>query len=188
MEEDVHEPNALVSELLSLARLDQQHGMHVAIFPLAPVLRECEAKLGHAPAGKQAVFDISEDIGDVTGDSRLLARAVSNLLLNAAKYSVHRVALHASRPVPEQILVAVEDDGPGIPPDEHERLFEPFHRLDRSRYLATGGFGLGLAIARKAVRLHGGDIKAGDSVLGGACFVLTLPAAPESAQKKSLPV
>ena len=55
-------------------------------------------------------------------------------------------------------------------------MFEPFYRLDRSRDRATGGFGLGLSIAHKAVGLHGGGIAVGDSPLGGARFVITLPA------------
>jgi two-component system OmpR family sensor kinase len=74
------------------------------------------------------------------------------------------------------VVIAVEDDGPGIPEAERERIFEPFFRLDRSRDRATGGFGLGLSIARKAVLLHGGRLVAEDSALGGARFVMTLPA------------
>jgi two-component system OmpR family sensor kinase len=69
----------------------------------------------------------------------------------------------------------VEDDGPGIPEDERERIFEPFYRLDRSRDRATGGFGLGLSIARKAVLLHGGSVHVEGSRLGGARFVVSLP-------------
>jgi two-component system OmpR family sensor kinase len=72
-------------------------------------------------------------------------------------------------------VIAVEDDGPGIPEAERERIFEPFFRLDRSRDRATGGFGLGLSIARKAVLLHGGRLAVEESKLGGARFVITLP-------------
>jgi len=73
------------------------------------------------------------------------------------------------------VQVVVEDDGPGIPDAERERIFEPFYRLDRSRDRNTGGFGLGLSIARKAVELHGGTLSAGASALGGARFTITLP-------------
>jgi two-component system OmpR family sensor kinase len=73
------------------------------------------------------------------------------------------------------VQVVVEDDGPGIPYAERERIFEPFYRLDRSRDRNTGGFGLGLSIARKAVELHGGTLVAGASALGGARFTITLP-------------
>ncbi|MEJ7805110.1 MAG: ATP-binding protein, partial [Telluria sp.] len=66
-------------------------------------------------------------------------------------------------------------DGPGIPAPERARVFEPFYRLDRSRDRATGGFGLGLSIACKAVSLHGGSIRVEESRWGGARFVISLP-------------
>jgi signal transduction histidine kinase len=110
----------------------------------------------------------------VDGDRRLLARAVGNLLRNAQKYAAHTVALSARRDG-DLLEIVVDDDGPGIPEEERERIFEPFYRLDRSRDRATGGFGLGLSIARKAVALHGGVLAVQRSPLGGARFVITLP-------------
>ena len=62
----------------------------------------------------------------------------------------------------------VEDDGPGIPATERERLFEPFARLDESRDRDSGGFGIGLAIVKQIARWHGGTVEIGDSPLGGA--------------------
>ena len=79
------------------------------------------------------------------------------------------------------IEIAVDDDGPGIPDAERAKVFEPFYRLDRSRDRATGGFGLGLSIARKAVMLHGGALRVESSPLGGARFVVSLPLAAHSA-------
>jgi two-component system OmpR family sensor kinase len=73
------------------------------------------------------------------------------------------------------VEIVVEDDGPGIPEAERERIFEPFYRLDRSRDRATGGFGLGLSIAHKAVLLHGGTLSVDASALGGARFAIILP-------------
>jgi two-component system OmpR family sensor kinase len=70
----------------------------------------------------------------------------------------------------------VDDDGIGIPDDERERIFEPFYRLDRSRDRATGGFGLGLAISRRALEAQGGTLTVEASPLGGARFRLWLPA------------
>jgi two-component system OmpR family sensor kinase len=70
----------------------------------------------------------------------------------------------------------VDDDGIGIPDDERERIFEPFYRLDRSRDRATGGFGLGLAISRRALEAQGGTLTVESSPLGGARFRLWLPA------------
>jgi two-component system OmpR family sensor kinase len=74
------------------------------------------------------------------------------------------------------VEIIVEDDGPGIPAEERARIFEPFYRLDRSRDRQTGGFGLGLSIAYKAVALHGGSIRVEESAMGGAKFIITLPA------------
>ncbi|MEP7084733.1 MAG: ATP-binding protein, partial [Betaproteobacteria bacterium] len=71
--------------------------------------------------------------------------------------------------------ITVEDDGPGIPQAERQRVFDAFYRLDRSRDRNTGGFGLGLAIANKAVMLHDGKIVIADSALGGAKFSLVIP-------------
>ena len=72
------------------------------------------------------------------------------------------------------VQIIVEDDGPGIPAEARERVFEPFYRLSREDDHAAGGYGLGLAIARKAVRLHGGDIAIDRGALGGARFTVTL--------------
>ena len=69
----------------------------------------------------------------------------------------------------------VDDDGIGIPDEERERIFEPFYRLDRSRDRATGGFGLGLAISRRALEAQGGTLTVEASPLGGARFRLWLP-------------
>jgi two-component system OmpR family sensor kinase len=120
-------------------------------------------------------MEIGSALGQFSGDQRLLERAVGNLLRNALKYGTSSVRLGATR-IGSVVQVVVEDDGPGIPDGERERIFEPFYRLDRSRDRNTGGFGLGLSIARKAVQLHGGTLVAGQSALGGARFTITLPA------------
>jgi two-component system OmpR family sensor kinase len=118
---------------------------------------------------------LDEGLGELALDRRLLARAVCNLLRNAQKYATGRILLSASRSA-DAVEIVVDDDGPGIPVDERDKVFEPFYRLDRSRDRATGGFGLGLSITRKAVALHGGAVRVDRSPLGGARFVITLPA------------
>ncbi len=75
------------------------------------------------------------------------------------------------------MTVAVEDDGPGIPAGEHERIFERFARLDEGRAASDGGTGLGLAIARDIVERHGGALTVDTAYTGGARFVITLPTA-----------
>jgi signal transduction histidine kinase len=172
MDGDLAELNELVNELLSMSKLDNATEPQRALFEVEPVLRECAEGL-HPPPGALHL-ELGSRLGRIDGDRRLLARAVGNLLRNAQKYAAHTVALSASRSG-GMLEILVDDDGPGIPEEERERIFEPFYRLDRSRDRATGGFGLGLSIARKAVRLHGGALRVERSPLGGARFVISLP-------------
>lgn len=172
MEGDVAELNGLVNELLSMTRMDAVQGLRRETFALGPALHECIASL--PPATCTLTVDIPEGLGQVDADKRLLARAVGNLLRNAQKYCEGKVMLSARRA--NGIEIVVEDNGAGVPREERAKVFEPFYRLDRSRDRTTGGFGLGLSIARKAVELHGGTIRVEDGALGGARFVVTLPA------------
>ncbi|ALK96300.1 sensor protein RstB [Massilia sp. WF1] len=172
MDGDLAELNELVNELLSMSKLDNASEPQRALFEVEPVLRECADGLHPRPAALHV--ELGTMLGSVDGDRRLLARAVGNLLRNAQKYAAGTVALSAYRDG-GLLEILVDDDGPGIPEEERERIFEPFYRLDRSRDRATGGFGLGLSIARKAVMLHGGILRVERSPLGGARFAISLP-------------
>ena len=108
-------------------------------------------------------------------DPRLTARALQNLLRNAMRYCDRRIQVGVSLTA-KGCGMWVDDDGIGIPEQERERVFEPFYRLDRSRDRATGGFGLGLAISRRALEAQGGTLNVEQSPLGGARFKLWLPA------------
>ncbi len=85
-----------------------------------------------------------------------------------------RVSLAA--PVARTVTLLVEDDGPGIPPEEISRVFQPFQRLETSRNRETGGTGLGLPIARNILLAHGGDVTLSNRPGGGMRAVVTLPA------------
>ena len=171
MEGDVDELNGLVNELLGMIKLDSGQALQLDPAPLGALLEGCVAALPPAPC--KVALTLGQGLGEVMADRRLLARAIGNLLTNAQKYGEGSVALSAQRGA--RLEIAVDDDGPGIPEQERERVFEPFYRLDRSRDRATGGFGLGLSIAHKAVALHGGTIRVEQSRLGGARFVISLP-------------
>jgi two-component system OmpR family sensor kinase len=173
MEGDLRELNALVNELLDMSKLDSARNLQAAPAELAPLLRECTQMLPPSPHALDCA--LGEELGELELDRRLLARAVCNLLRNAQKYASGRILLSASR-AEGAVEIVVDDDGPGIPESEREKVFDPFYRLDRSRDRATGGFGLGLSITRKAVALHGGTVRTEVSPLGGARFVITLPA------------
>ena len=100
-------------------------------------------------------------------------RAFANLIDNAVKYGgAARVALRDS---PAAAVVSVEDDGPGIPEEAMAAVFEPFRRLEASRNRGTGGTGLGLTIARRAVEGHGGTISLANRPGGGLLVTVRLP-------------
>ncbi|MEK0083724.1 ATP-binding protein [Benzoatithermus flavus] len=107
-----------------------------------------------------------------------LRRALRNLIENAVRYGKRaQVSLASDR---DGVRIVIEDEGPGIPPDMMERVFEPFVRLEGSRSRETGGIGLGLAIARSIVRGHGGDIRLENRPEGGLRVTIALPAAGDA--------
>lgn len=100
-------------------------------------------------------------------------RGIMNLVENARRYA-KSIAITLAR-TPNAIEIAIDDDGPGIPEDERESVFRPFHRLDESRNRETGGSGLGLTIARDVVRSHGGEITLTNAPSGGLRALIRLP-------------
>ena len=102
-----------------------------------------------------------------------LKRAISNLANNAADHGkTVRVSVATA---PGEAVITIEDDGPGIPPENYQDAFRPFSRLDPSRNQNVSGVGLGLTIARDTARAHGGDVTLGKSELGGLRAVIRLP-------------
>jgi signal transduction histidine kinase len=133
------------------------------------------------------VADICDDIAELGGDVSLadtsrisarcqptaIGRAVANLIENAVKYGgCARVQLVNEA---HGVAVVVDDDGPGIPFDEQEKVFAPFYRLEQSRNRDTGGVGLGLAVSRTIAREHGGDVKLSNRTPAGLRVRLELP-------------
>ncbi|HOV06902.1 MAG TPA: ATP-binding protein [Anaerolineaceae bacterium] len=112
----------------------------------------------------------------ITSDSDRITQILHNLLSNAIRYGKKNGLIQVDVEEKDQILViAVRDDGPGIPEDAIPHLFERFYRHEKARSRETGGTGLGLAIAKKLARLLGGDLTGGNYPQGGAVFTLTLP-------------
>jgi len=163
-----------VNDLLLLARADERTlASESAPVPLDQVILE-EAARSSVP-GRPRIDTSGVQAGTVPGDRDALARAVMNLLENAGRYAVTRVDV-SLRHVDGHLRMTVSDDGPGIPLEERERVFERFTRLDEGRARDDGGAGLGLAIVREIVAKHGGRIDIADGG-PGACFVVDLPAA-----------
>jgi two-component system sensor histidine kinase SenX3 len=114
----------------------------------------------------------------VFGDESLLTAAVHNLISNAVRYSPQRSRVGIGTRVHDGVVeVTVTDQGPGIPPEDLERVFERFYRVDPARSRATGGTGLGLAIVKHAVQNHGGDVRAWSKPGSGSTFTIRLPEA-----------
>lgn len=107
-------------------------------------------------------------------EPRYLRRAVGNLVQNASRYGngLVKVCLEQQG---RDYLIHVDDDGPGIPKADRERIFEPFSRLDSSRSRESGGYGLGLAIVKRVVASHRGRVIVSSSPLGGSRFTIRWP-------------
>ena len=166
---DLDEMSAMVESTLAFARGDGDSEPRTQVDLGLLVEGLCEDAVD---AGGAVSFTGPRGI-DVSCRPNALRRAVANLIENAVKYGgAARVAVN---PEPERVVIAVDDDGPGIPPDEQEKVFAPFYRLDRSRNRDTGGVGLGLAVARTVARGHGGDVTLANRAEGGLSARLELP-------------
>jgi two-component system sensor histidine kinase RstB len=177
MENDLEELDDLIDSSLTYARFERERP------PLNPVpvlfaawLDEQIDHLRILGRDKDIELDLAELPASLTVDldRRYMPHAISNLLRNAIKYARRTIRVRALLDG-EDIVVHVDDDGIGVPPEERERIFFAFTRLDRSRDRATGGYGLGLAITREVLELHGGSASVGASPEGGARFTLRWP-------------
>jgi signal transduction histidine kinase len=167
----------LVDDLLALARSDAG----AAPARRAPVdlddIVDRQARRLRAD-GRVEVDGTGIGAARMLGDADQLARAVGNVIDNAVRHASSTVALSVTA-AGDDAVVAVSDDGPGIPPDRRAEVFERFARLDGARARDGGGTGLGLAIARDVVVAHGGTIVVDPDHHPGARLVITLPLAPE---------
>ena len=121
------------------------------------------------------IQDIPEDVPGVYADEELIRQVIINLLDNAIKYTPEdgKVTLSILHRTSQKIQVSISDTGPGIPKEKEERIFEGHFRLQRDQN--KEGYGLGLSLCRKIIRVHYGQIWV-DSILGqGSCFHFTLP-------------
>ncbi|MCG6574464.1 HAMP domain-containing protein [Pseudomonas sp. AF32] len=177
----IRELDELVLELLSYSRLQNPERLPERVeVPLDEFIDSILGSVDEDLAAPDVVIDVllHGTLERFVLDPRLTARALQNLLRNAMRYCEKRIQVGVL--VSDQgCEIWVDDDGIGIPDDERERVFEPFYRLDRSRDRATGGFGLGLAISRRALEAQCGTLTVEASPLGGARFRLWLPA-PQS--------
>jgi len=172
---DLDELQALVSATLAFGR--DVAGTEPAVpLDLVALLRTVLDEAADArPAAAGCLAYAGPDRLQIQGRPLALKRALANLVGNAVAYGgeARVTLLGAGRP--GGIVVQVEDSGPCIPPDELDRVFEPFHRLEGSRNRETGGTGLGLPITRNILRAHGGDVSLANRDGGGVRATVTLP-------------
>jgi two-component system sensor histidine kinase CpxA len=173
--------NELIGQVLSLARLES--GVTAPArepVDLAELLERVAADADFEARAANRRVEISQSTpAMVEGDARLLRSALENIARNAVRYTAEGTAVTLSLardPQQARWLVTIRDHGPGVPDDMLPRLFEPFVRVGDARDRATGGYGLGLAIARKAIHLHGGGVSASNEPSGGLRIVVALPA------------
>jgi len=177
MNTDIDELDELLAELLSYARMESNR----EFIEYSPVIlvdwlenqtmvfkRDNHKKTVQVTHGGLPLYAIS------CMDPKLMARALNNLFQNASRYAEQYVHIDFTYQDGEYKL-SVDDDGPGLPAENHDRIFEPFTRINSSRDRKSGGYGLGLAIVRQIAEAHQGTIEITPSKLGGTRFLLTFP-------------
>ncbi|NJD25168.1 MAG: two-component sensor histidine kinase [Betaproteobacteria bacterium] len=176
MEADLDELDHLIDTSLTYARFEREAPEpHFSSVNFAEWLADevdSVRLLGRELAITVDTGNLPENL-QVDLDRKAMPYALRNLLRNAFKYANRQILVSTAMDADGNIVVHVDDDGIGIPPEDREHVFSAFTRLDRSRDRATGGYGLGLAITRRVLELHGGTATADAAPLGGARFTLT---------------
>lgn len=170
---DLDEMERMIAATMAFAR-DDAAAEPPAALDLGALLRTV-ADEANDVAGHEAVTVEAPAHLPVQARPIAIKRALANLVANAVAYAGD-CRLRLSGPVAGALRIDVEDEGPGIPEAEIERVFQPFHRVERSRSRDTGGTGLGLPIARNIFRAHGGDVVLANRAPKGLRATVTLPA------------
>jgi two-component system, OmpR family, sensor histidine kinase KdpD len=174
IEESADRMDALVENLLAMSRL---RAGALSVHPRPVALDDVvAAALIHTPHA-QVVLDIPEQLPAVQADPGLLERAIANIIANADKARPAHlpIAMYATSSA-NQVHLYIADRGPGVPPEDRERIFAPFQRLDDT---SATGLGLGLAIARGFTEAMAGTLTVADTLGGGLTMILTLPVAEQ---------
>ena len=172
--------NNLIGEVLDFARLDRSTNTLTKSMVDLPTLLESilsDANYEFTEITPRVIVGRIEPC-QLSLDARLVHRAIENILRNALRYSPGdqevRVSLYKETSN-ESLYIDIEDNGPGVPEEHLTKIFNPFYRVDTAREKKTGGYGLGLAIARQAIQLHDGEIQASNIDGGGFLVRIILP-------------
>lgn len=183
IEREAESLNELIGQLLSLARLDSKaEPASRARINLDELLGEVVENADYEAAATNRHVCISETTqASLEGDETVLRSALENVVRNAVRYTEEgtqvNLRLRFTSPLQDWVEIQVMDKGPGVPDEMLKRLFEPFIRVDDARDRESGGYGLGLAIAKRAIDMHGGEIDAVNQKHGGLRVSIRLPAA-----------
>jgi two-component system osmolarity sensor histidine kinase EnvZ len=163
---DVEEMEKMLNEYLQFA--SSRSAEITETFDLSELLKTTIMKYEK----KEITTDISKEVF-LDGRKNLMQRCFSNLIDNAIKYSAN--VYISLRKLNNNILITIDDDGPGIPENERENVFKPFYKIDKSRGDSKSSVGLGLSIASDTVKSHGGNIKLETSPTNGLRIKVILP-------------
>jgi len=191
IERETERLNSLIGQLLSLSHLESTTRLPDRLrVSLKSVVAELLPDMDYEAQRRNCGVRFTngrhpETPGEVLGSPELLGRAVENVIRNAIAYtaegtSVEIQLFEENRVGTHFAVLQVKDHGPGVPEPSLKSIFRPFYRLDFSRQRSTGGYGVGLAITERAVRLHGGAVTARNASEGGLIVELRLPVAQDA--------
>jgi two-component system, OmpR family, sensor histidine kinase CpxA len=177
--------NQLIQRLLTISRLESgTDGLRKTKFSLREMVEQVARDADYETPGRGCkVTAEGADEFLVEADPDLLRSAVENVVRNATRYTAEgtkvdvRLERQPAESGGEDIVIRVLDSGPGVPGEALQKIFEPFYRLDNARNQQTGGAGLGLSIADRAIKLHGGELHASNRKEGGLEVEIRIPAA-----------
>ena len=171
--------NEMIGQLLALTRLESgAEGVNKTPFNLAELVREIVDDANYEARGRNRSASLTcPEVCSFTGSEQLLRRAIENVVRNALQYTAEQSEVEVKLECANDsaVLIKVRDHGPGVPEQALDQLFRPFYRVDEARDRNSGGTGLGLAIAERAIRLHGGTVKAANVSTGGLAVTIVLP-------------
>jgi signal transduction histidine kinase len=161
--QDLDELERLIDDVLTTSRLDATGLPHrSAPVDVPALLRQLVERAASDPATTGKAVSLGPGVaaaGTLVCDGALIKRALWNLIENAAKYGAAPIVLEVTRG-DQQLAISVEDQGPGVPAGDRERVFDPFYRADKARTPGLArGFGLGLTLARRVAEAHGGKAR-----------------------------
>jgi len=178
MRRDVDELDLLVSELLTYARLDKSYRPRMEQIDLGTWLTDLAAVLEAENSKADIECRPSSPNPEVPmlASPQFLERALRNLVQNAVRHTNSRIRITLMA-VDDKAIIHVDDDGPGIPLADRQRIFEPFVQLDAHNNPDLPGYGLGLSIVHRVAKWHGGSVTVSEAPIGGARLSLILPIA-----------